>query len=147
MAIRNRTVIIGCGKLGTKIANDCAAKGENVVVVDIDEYVEERLSDPFPGVIVVGDATNLSMLEQRANIASARDVIITTGNDNVNIFLAHVLDKIYKTPHVYVRLDDLSYKDLIIGKYKDGTPMRIKAIYPTKLSYEAFTEVKMEDDK
>ena len=134
----HNTFIIGCGRLGSSIALDAYAKGDNVTVIDEDETRFVRLNDAFAGYTEVADATDAKSLEA-LGIAEADDLIITTGNDNVNLFIAHLADKIYKIPHIYVRFDDPATRELIKGS-------NIKAIYPFQLSFETFTSLKKEND-
>jgi trk system potassium uptake protein len=133
MAIKNKIVVIGCGRLGSSIANLASERGENVIVVDSISSSFERLDDNFSGYKVTGDATDVSLLEEDAYIETAREVAICTGDDNVNLFLAHVCASIYQVPEVYVRFDDPDKSALI-----SGYPT-IKAIYPFELSINKFT--------
>lgn len=128
--LRNKTLIIGCGRLGASIANKCVSEGKNIVVVDKDESAFELLSDRFSGYTFPGDVTDLQVLEQ-AYIKTAKEVIITTGEDNVNIFIAHIARIIYDVPHIYVRLEDPQLEILLKG-------LDIDAIYPFELSYDKF---------
>ena len=85
--LKNKTLIIGCGRLGASIANADSLSGKNVLVVDKDSRSFELLSDLFSGYTFLGDVTDLSLLEE-AYITSAKEIIIATGDDNVNLFLA-----------------------------------------------------------
>lgn len=128
--LKNKTLIIGCGRLGSSIANKCSLERKNIIVLDKDPDAFDRLSDSFGGFTIVGDTTDLSTLEE-AYISSAKEVIITTGDDNINVFLAHVARKIYDVPEIYVRLDNPENEVLLKG-------MSIKAIFPFELSYDKF---------
>ena len=126
--------MIGCGKLGASIANDSSRRGLDVVVIDAHKSSFVQLDDNFSGFPVVADATDVSALES-SGIMSAKEVIITTGNDNVSLFVAHVCAKIFEVPYVYVRFDDPSMGLLIQG-------MNIQAIYPFQLSRDRFNTLK-----
>lgn len=125
---KNKTIIIGCGRLGASIANKCAEEGKNIVVVDKDKDSFELLSDRFSGYTTVGDVTDLAVLES-AYISTAKEVIIVTGDDNVNIFVAHLARKVFNVSDIYVRLDDPDDEILLRG-------LSIHAIYPFELSYD-----------
>jgi trk system potassium uptake protein TrkA len=135
MAIKNKIVVIGCGRLGSSIANLASERGENVIVVDSVSSSFERLDDNFSGYKVTGDATDTSLLEEDAYIETAREVAIATGDDNVNLFLAHLCALIYQVPEVYVRFDDPDKSALIAG-----IPA-IKAIYPFELTINKFAKL------
>lgn len=128
--LRNKTLIIGCGRLGASIANRDSMSGKNVLVVDLDENAFENLSDSFSGYKFVGDVTDLSLLEE-AFITSVKEIIITTGNDNVNVYLAYVAREIYNVPNIYVRLDDPNLEAILRG-------LDVHAIYPFELSLDKF---------
>ena len=128
--LKNKTLIVGCGRLGSSMANKCSLERKNIIVVDKDPDAFDRLSDAFGGYTVTGDITDLSLLEE-AYISTAKEIIITTGNDNVNLFIAHVARKIQDVPEIYVRLNNPENEILLKG-------MAIKAIFPFELSYDKF---------
>ena len=128
--LKNKTIIIGCGRLGSSMANKCSLEGKNIIVLDKDADAFDRLSDTFGGYTMTGDVTDLTFLEE-AHITTAKEIILTTGDDNVNLFLAHVARKIYDVPEIYVRLDNPENEVLLKG-------MAIKAIFPFELSFDKF---------
>ena len=132
--LKNKTLIIGCGRLGASIANADSLSGKNVLVVDKDSRSFELLSDLFSGYTFLGDVTDLSLLEE-AYITSAKEIIIATGDDNVNLFLAYVARKLYNVPKIYVTLDDPSLEILI-------SDLDVKAIYPFELSLDKFSRMR-----
>ena len=132
--LKNKTLIIGCGRLGASIANADSLSGKNVLVVDKDSRSFELLSDLFSGYTFLGDVTDLSLLEE-AYITSAKEIIIATGDDNVNLFLAYVARNLYNVPKIYVRLDDPSLEILI-------SDLDVKAIYPFELSLDKFSRMR-----
>lgn len=128
--LKNRTIIVGCGRLGSSMANKCSLEGKNIIVLDHNADSFDRLSENFGGATLVGDVTDLGFLEE-AHIANAKEIIITTGSDNVNIFLAHIARKVYDVPEIYVRLDSPENEVLLKG-------LGIKAIFPFELSFDKF---------
>jgi trk system potassium uptake protein TrkA len=141
MAARNKILIIGIGRLGAMLANRASQRGENVIVVDPQETAFERLDDTFTGFKITGDATDIRTLESDCYITSVYEVIITTGDDNTNLFLAHLCAKIYGVPQVFVRFDDPDKSVLI-----SGIPS-IQAIYPSDLSAKRFIALEAEGEK
>ncbi len=137
--MKNKSIIIGCGRLGSSIANYSSSQGEDVIVIDEDKESFNRLDDVFSGYKIVANATDVDELEE-AGIESARQVVITTGDDNVNLFLAHLCARVYGVPYIYVRFDDPDKGLLIQG-------MSIKAIYPFQLSKDRFNLLRSGVDK
>lgn len=129
--LKNKTIIVGCGRLGAEIACKDSSHGKNVLVIDNDSSAFDKLSESFSGYTVQGDVTDLSVLED-AYIASAKEIVITTGDDNVNLFIAHVAREIYNVPNIYIRLDDPALEVLLRG-------MNIDIISPFELSIDKFS--------
>ena len=67
--LKNKTIIVGCGRLGSSMANKCSLEGKNIIVVDHSEDAFDRLSDAFGGYTMVGDVTDPAFLEE-AHISS-----------------------------------------------------------------------------
>ena len=98
-------IIIGCGRLGSKIANTLSDKGESVLVIDKNRDSYRRLSPGFGGLTIVGDCTDLSTLEE-AQIQNASVVVAVTNDDSTNIMVSQLAKNIYHTEHVIARLYD-----------------------------------------
>ena len=47
--LKNKTLIIGCGRLGSSIANKDSSSGKNVMIMDSDPMSFEKLSEGFSG--------------------------------------------------------------------------------------------------
>lgn len=130
---RNKFIVIGSGRLGSNIATSMSESGEDVIIIDAVDDSFRKLQESFSGYQVVGDATDLTILEN-SYIKQAKTVVITTDSDNVNIYLAHICFYVYNVPKIFVRLSDTDK-----GKLLEGT--MIKAIYPFNLSYSEFMDL------
>ena len=98
-------VIVGCGNLGCYLANLLSEEGWGVIVVDWQEEAFSQLSGSFSGIKIVGDASEVHVLEE-ADIASAEALIATTKRDNVNLMVAQIARQIYGVPVVLARVED-----------------------------------------
>jgi len=130
---KHNVIVIGSGRLGANIATSMSEKGENVIIIDADHDSFRKLNDSFSGYQIVGDATDTAILEN-ASIKETKMVVITTDNDNTNIFIAHLCFYLYDVPMIIVRLTDNDK-----GVLLENTT--IKPIYPFKLSIKAFIEL------
>ncbi len=139
MPIRNKFIVIGCGRLGSSLANKASMEGESVIVFDNREISFERLDDSFGGFTVLGDATDRRVLSEQY-LKQCKTMIVTTGNDNVNLFVATIASKIYEIPRVYVRFTDLDFSILVSG-------LDVQAIYPAELSFRRLEDIMKEDDR
>jgi trk system potassium uptake protein len=135
---RNKFIVIGSGRLGANIATKMSEMGEDVIIIDATDDSFRKLQDTFSGYQVVGDATDLSILEN-SYIKHAKTVVITTDSDNVNIYLSHICYYVYNVPKIFVRLADTDKGRLLEGTY-------IKAIYPFTLSLNEFMTLNEEED-
>ncbi|PKK94004.1 MAG: potassium transporter TrkA [Tenericutes bacterium HGW-Tenericutes-6] len=135
---RNKFIVIGSGRLGANIATKMSEVGEDVIIIDAKDDSFRKLQESFSGYEMVGDATDLQLLEN-AYIKHAKTVVITTDSDNVNIYLAHICYYVYNVPKIFVRLSDTDKGRLLEGTY-------IKAIYPFLLSLNEFMTLNEEEE-
>ncbi|MEG1609513.1 MAG: NAD-binding protein [Clostridia bacterium] len=133
---REKIIIIGSGKLGSKLASLLSEQGNEVIIVDKDESSFGRLSQVFSGYAICGDALDVSVLE-KSGISQTKEVIIATESDDTNLLLSHICFYIYGVPRIYVRLGNADK-----GQLLDGTT--IKPIYPFLLSVENYLSIKGE---
>lgn len=96
-------IVVGCGRLGSYLANRLSSDGANVVVVDSDERAFDALLAEYSGFKVEGDATEFAVLKQ-ARIDKADIVIGATHDDNVNLMIAQVAQKVFSVARVVARV-------------------------------------------
>ncbi len=123
-------VIVGCGRLGSMLANQLSGQGRSVVVVDRDEAAFHNLSTEFSGFQVTGDAAELAILRQ-AKIDQADCLLAITRHDNVNLMVAQVAKVVFQVPKVIARVFDPS-REAVYRQFE------IETICPTTLSAEWF---------
>ena len=100
-----RVLIMGCGRVGARLAVQMDAEGHDVTVVDIDSKAFTRLPPSYKGYTMTGDATDISMLTT-AGIESADVFVAVTQGDNRNIMAAQVAKQIYGVSRVVCRIYD-----------------------------------------
>ncbi len=123
-------VIVGCGRLGSGLANQLSRIGHSVVVIDSDEDTLEGLSSDFSGFRIVGDATQLAVLKQ-AKLKDADILFATTHGDNVNLMVAQVARKLFNVPQVLARVFDPRREQIY-------NQLGIETICPTSVAAEMF---------
>ena len=119
-------IVVGCGRLGSVVAQDLADAGNDVCVVDRDSGKLAKLGSGFNGQRVGGieyDSENLLT----AGIRQADVLLAVTPDDNVNITVALVASNIYHVPKIIARANDPT------RKYIYDT-LQIDMINPTQLS-------------
>lgn len=127
-------VIVGCGRLGSLLANDLSRQGHRVVVVDRDERAFANLqAEAFSGFRVEGDAAEAAVLG-KAGVQEANVVIAVTREDSLNFMVALVASKIFGVRHVMARVYDPRREDL----YQE---LGLQTVCPTLLAGEAFSRL------
>lgn len=139
---KNVCYIFGCGSLGAAIADELSGNGENVVIIDKDKDSFDKLPDSFAGKTLEADITDVNTLNEN-DIKDSKLIVITTDNENVNIFLAHMIASLYNPELVIVRLNTLDKKELFYGL------KNVKPIFPFELSVQKFNDIveELEDDE
>ena len=99
------TVIVGCGRLGSNIANSISDDGNDVIVIDKNRDAFRRLSSGFGGYTIVGDCTDLSVLEE-AELKKADVLVAVTNEDSVNIMVSELAKGHYGVKDVVTRIYD-----------------------------------------
>lgn len=100
-----RALVIGCGRVGSALAQSLAGRGWSVAVLDRDEESFARLGDRWQGTVVAGHALDVQVLE-RAGMADSDAVVVATSGDNTNIVVAQIATKRYQVPSVAARILD-----------------------------------------
>ena len=98
-------VVIGCGRVGSAVAQGLATDGWDVTVIDENEDALARLGAGWRGGFVVGHGMDTSILES-AGAAQADAAVVATNGDNTNIVIGQVLQKRYDIGTVVVRVLD-----------------------------------------
>lgn len=97
-----RVIIVGCGRLGSTLANYLYRNGHQVTVIDQNRSAFENLSTDFHGRVIEGDVLALNVL-QRAEIEQADALAAVTRSDTLNALVAHIAHIEYQVPRVVVR--------------------------------------------
>ncbi len=122
-------IIVGCGKMGSIVANYASAEGHNVVVIDKDERSFELLSPEFSGFTIVGDATEVENLKL-AKVERADILLALTTDDNTNFMVSMIAKYVFGIGKVVARVYDPENLQLFLD-------FGIDAVSPILLMAEA----------
>ena len=125
-AENENVIIVGCGKIGSALAEMLEKQNKSVSIIDINEHNFKNLSPSFKGLIIKGDGTDIDLL-QFADAKNAYILIASTNNDNANIMIAQMAKQYFGIKKVFVKIFDTS-KQIV---YND---MDIVTLCPAKLS-------------
>ena len=100
-----KAIVIGCGRVGSSIAQLLLSEGWEVTAIDEKEDALARLGDGWSGEFVLGHGMDVDVLRQ-AGIDDADAVVVSTDGDNTNIVIGQVAQKRFANECVVVRLLD-----------------------------------------
>ena len=100
-----RVVIVGCSRLGARLADTLDREGHSVTIIDVDSTAFRRLNPSFSGSTVIGTGIDEDIL-LTAGTDTADVFIAATNGDNRNIMAAQVCQKIFRVPRVVCRIYD-----------------------------------------
>lgn len=98
-------IIAGCGRVGSGMATDLVREGHDVVIIDEDPRSFALLGDEFPGVRIVGQAIDWSVL-RKAGIEGTDAFAAATDGDNTNVTCALIALRAFEVPCAVARVYD-----------------------------------------
>ncbi len=129
------SIVVGAGRLGSNIAKHLYKQNLNVLLVDKNKTKAANVVD-YGGFLEVGDATDLTFLEENG-INEVKRAVFVTDDDSTNIFLGDIACYLYNIEEIYIRLKD-SRKRKIVNP-------RIRCIAPFDLSLDDFAKQMKEE--
>ncbi len=100
-----KAVIMGCGRVGARVAGLLDHTGNKVTVIDTDSRAFRRLPAGFGGETIIGTGIDEDIL-RKAGIEHADAFIAVTNGDNRNIMASQVAKLIFNVPEVVCRIYD-----------------------------------------
>jgi trk system potassium uptake protein TrkA len=120
-----RVMIIGCGRVGSVLANRLDEAGHHVVVLDRHQQAFRRLSEKFSGERIVGNG----LVEEfvRPTLQEKTDLLfVITDKDNINLMIAQRVKR-----HAQVgRAIAVVHDSILAGLYKE---LGVETVCPTDL--------------
>jgi len=105
-----RVVILGCGRVGARLAGLLDAAGHHVSIIDRNMEAFERLPAKFGGSVVLGNGIDVDVLVQ-AGIDRADALCALSNSDNTNIMASQVAREVFHMPRVITRIYDPARQD------------------------------------
>lgn len=104
-----KIVIVGCGKVGSSIANELNAEGHEISVVDINRDAVTRLSESLDVMGIEGNGATYDVLAE-AGAPTADLLIAATARDEVNLYTC-LMARSSGTEHTIARVRNPEYTD------------------------------------
>jgi trk system potassium uptake protein len=128
-----KVVILGCGRVGARLASQMDKEGHSVAVIDNSSDSFQRLDPDFRGERVVGNGVDEDVL-RRAGIETAEAFAAVTNGDNRNIMASQIAKEIFQVKKVVCRI----YDPIRQSTY---TELGIEAICPTIMGADKITQL------
>ncbi|MDQ0957953.1 trk system potassium uptake protein TrkA [Streptomyces sp. B4I13] len=113
-----RVIIVGCGRVGSSLADRLSAEGHEVHIIDRRPKARRRLSAGFSGRFHEGNGFSRPLLDS-VGIEHADAFVAVTSGDSSNVVSARTAKEVYRVPIVLARVFDPRRADI----YRDlGIP-------------------------
>jgi trk system potassium uptake protein TrkA len=127
-----RVLIIGCGRVGSVLANRLDGEGHQVVILDKNQQAFRRLSEKFSGERRIGNG----LVEEYVRPALKKEVdilFVMTDKDNINLMIAQWVKKKFSVKRVITEVHD----SILAGLYKE---LGVETVCPTDLVLKELME-------
>ena len=104
-------LVIGCGKVGSGLANSLYKRGHDVAVIDAKKENFSRLDDGFTGFAIAGVPIDIETLQQ-GGIEACDFVAAVTDDDNTNVMVSQLAKVFFNVPKVLTRIYDPRRKNV-----------------------------------
>lgn len=131
-------LVVGCGKVGSKLASNLSKEGHDVSVVDKDESNFLLLDEDYSGFITPGVPIDLDVL-RKAGIENCDAIACMTPDDNINIMVSQLAREVFNVPSVLARIYDPQREDVF-------SHFGLHTVCPTNLTVSAVKSAITEPD-
>ena len=119
-----KIIIIGCGKVGSTLAEDLCNEDHELVVIDKDPQKIQQLSESIDVMGLCGNGSSLQILSE-AGVKDADILIAVTGSDELNLLCCLIAKKVSDC-HTIARVRNPVYnKEIHFIKKRLGISMII----------------------
>ena len=123
-----RVVILGCGRVGARLAGALDAEGHAVSIIDLKLDAFERLPPKFSGHVVLGEGIDYDVLRQ-AGIERADAFLALSDNDNSNIMAGQIAQCVFHVGRVIARIYDP-------GRNESFRALGLETVCPTRVGVD-----------
>jgi trk system potassium uptake protein TrkA len=127
-----KIMIMGCGRVGGRLASLLDQDGHEVTILDIDTYSFRRLPPSFSGTALYGNGIDAEVLKE-AGIEAVDVFVALTQGDNRNVMACQIAKHIYHVPRVVCRIYDPLREEMY-------SALGLETISPTKIFAQLFRE-------
>ena len=127
-----KILIMGCGRVGARLASLLDEDGHEVTILDNDTYSFRRLPPAFGGTALFGNGIDEEALK-RAGVEDADIFVAVTQGDNRNVMACQIAKHTFKVPRVVCRIYDPLREEMYAA-------LGLETISPTKIFAQMMRE-------
>ncbi|MBN1160464.1 MAG: TrkA family potassium uptake protein [Dehalococcoidales bacterium] len=127
-----KVLIMGCGRVGARLASLLDEDGHQVTVLDNDTYSFRRLPPSFSGTALYGNGTDEEALK-KAGIEDVDIFVALTQGDNRNVMSCQIAKHVFKVPRVVCRIYDPLREEMY-------NALGLETLSPTKIFAQMLRE-------
>lgn len=127
-----KILIMGCGRVGARLATLLDEEGHEVTVLDNDTYSFRRLPSSFSGTALFGNGIDAESLK-KAGIEETDVFIALTQGDNRNVMSCQIARHIFNVPRVMCRIYDPLREEMYAA-------LGLETLSPTKVFVQLLKE-------
>lgn len=148
-------IIVGCGKVGSTLAEQLNEDGNNITVIDMNAAKVESITNRYDIMGIVGNGAT-HMVQQQAGIYDADLLIAVTGSDELNLLccliakkagncqtIARVKNPDYSTEAPYLK-NELGLAMVINPEYAAAAEIARVLRFPSAIKIDTFAKGKVE---
>ena len=150
-----KIVIVGCGNVGTALAEQLCGEGHNITVIDEKEDLVKALTNTYDIMGIVGNGAVYSV-QLEAGVNEADLLIAVTGKDELNLLccliakkaggchtIARVSDPVYYREIAYIK-EELGLSLVINPEYAVASEIARLLKFPSALKIDTFSKGRVE---
>lgn len=148
-------IIVGCGNVGTTIAQQLSKEGHNITVIDMDGHKVEAVANHYDVMGIVGNGASFSV-QNEAGIETADLMIAVTASDELNMLscliakkagdcstIARVRNPLYNKEIAFIK-EELGLSMVINPEYAAACEIARLLKFPSAIKVDTFAKGRME---
>jgi K+ transport systems, NAD-binding component len=146
-------IIVGAGNVGTELVAKLTSEGHNIVVVETDKQLVDKITDRYDVRGIVGNGVSFDILEE-AGVRNADLLIASTQYDEMNILCCLVAKKLgaedtiarVRNPEYFTlfKSTELGLTMMVNPEYEVAAEITRLLKYPSAIKMEPFADGKVD---
>lgn len=105
-------IVVGGGRIGYYLTRALIAEGHEVLLIEKDASVADRLSDELGEFVMCGDGCDIKIMAN-AGMSRANVVVAVTGDDEDNLVICQMAKKRFNVPRTIAKVNNPNNEPII----------------------------------